>query len=555
MPACAALDAHVRRVHWLAREGRIDAQTAERHLNAHLAAASLPPEAARLPWVRWLAMPLTDAPQFGNLPDLWPPLHQALSAPEFRAQPGLPGLILQTLPCFRRPAPSGGGEPSPPPAPAEGLAPLLINLALALLLGLYPDATAKPQFRVRARVFGSLHAVLTAGPEAQERFVRARLALATLALMEYLARVLPALMPVEEELLRHTFGMGAFFEQVPLLCSEFRSALAGLAREPGWRPLAEADWAELDARAAEAVERAARVKRKPPRPCEPRRPAEEAAPEWRTALACPAVPSGSPDDYKILAHAYRLPNHGADVERFHALIQLGSLPPGLARLQREALARQSADWRCVWMRARLHMCPACLARRSVSVLRHELRVDTLSGRLACSECRCPEVLAVDLLASVGLICTAFLLQATDMVMAGKVHDHQVRQLHPVPLLLLDPPVPQGQRAALGAGLLRAQAPGAQGAAPAHQVRRLQRVSPGRPAPHARTLTPRMRGRKHQPPLVERIDHLTGEMQQFGFCLRHTPPRPFLDRCASAKELMAWGAHVRRGLPWLREPAP
>lgn len=404
VPACPALDAQVRRVHWLAREGRIDAQTAERHLNAHLGAACVPPGAVPRGRLRYLVMPLTDAPQFGNLPDLWPFLHQALSAPEFKAHQGLPAVILQTLPCFRRPNPSGGGDPSgQQPAPVEGAAPVLLNLVLALLLGLYPDATAKPQFRVRARVFGSVHALLTSEPEAQERFVRARLALATLALMEYLARVVPACMPAEEEFLRHVFGMGAFFDQAPLMCNEFRSGLAGLAGAPAGRPLAEADWAELDARAGEAVERAARVKRKPPAGGEPRRPADDQAPEWRTALACPAVPQGSPDDYKILAHAYALPNHGADVERFHSMIKIGLLPASLLRMQLDALAKQSGDWRCVWMRSRLHMCPSCLTRRSVSVMRHELRVDTLSGRLACSDCRCGDVLAVDLLVSLVFI--------------------------------------------------------------------------------------------------------------------------------------------------------
>jgi hypothetical protein len=79
VPASPALDAHVRRVHWLAREGRIDAQAAERHLNAHLGAACLPPGAVPAARLHCLVMPLTDAPQFGNLPDLWPFLHQALS--------------------------------------------------------------------------------------------------------------------------------------------------------------------------------------------------------------------------------------------------------------------------------------------------------------------------------------------------------------------------------------------------------------------------------------------------------------------------------------------
>jgi len=45
--------------------------------------------------------------------------------------------------------------------------------------------------------------------------------------------------------------------------------------------------------------------------------------------------------------------------------------------------------------------------------------------------------------------------------------------------------------------------------------------------------------------VERVDNLTGELVQFGFCARHTPPRPFLERCASAKDVLGWGAHVAR----------
>jgi hypothetical protein len=128
-----------------------------------------------------------------------------------------------------------------------------------------------------------------------------------------------------------------------------------------------------------------------------------------------------------------------------------------------------------------------------------------------------------------------------------MHDHQRHKLHPVPLLLLDPPVPPGQPPPLGHGLLQPEGQVIPGAPPAHQVRRVQRVSPpARRARPARPLTPGRPRRKHQPPLIERVDHLTGEMQQFGFCVRHTPPRPFLERCATAKELMDWGLHVRRG---------
>jgi len=394
VPACTALDATVRRIHRLARAGRIDTQTAERHLNAHLAAACARPGDVCRP--AWLVMPLADAPQFGNLPDLWPALHQALAAPDSKDQQGLSAVLLQTLPCFRRTSPAGeqGGESV---LAAEGLAPVLLNLMLALLLGLYPDATAKPQFRVRSRIFGTLHAVLTSESSAQEGFIQRHMAVATLALLEYVARVVPACMPAEETFLRQTFGMALFFEHTPLLCSEFRSGLTELANQPGACALTEADWRELDVRASEAVERASRVKRRPQPAGELRRSQDDANPDWRTALACPAVPSGSADDYKILAHAYALPNHGSDVERFHSLIQIEVLPAKILQLQQAALRQGGTDRRCAWMRARQYICPACLARRSVSVLRHELRVDTLNGGLVCSDCRCTDVLAVNLL--------------------------------------------------------------------------------------------------------------------------------------------------------------
>lgn len=428
VPGCATLDAHVRRIHQLAREGVIDAQTAERHLNAHLAAAGwIGP--AQAPAPHWLVMPLADAPQFGNLPDLWPFVHRALACPDFRLEQGLQGLILQTLPCFRRPtasaapAPTGTGrhgkarparaeqaedEPAGAPAPpdldllGQGNAPVLINLLLALLLGLYPDAAGKPQFGARARIFRSLHAALTGPPEAQELFVRARLTLVSLALMEYLARVMPACMPAEEEFLRQAFGMGPFFEQAPLLCNEFRSGLTGLtgaSAAGGWDPLSAEEWAALDARAGETVERTARVKRRAQRPGEARRPADEAAPDWRAALDCPVVPGGSRDDYKILAHAFGLPRQGADAERVHSMIRVGRLPSNLRRLQEQALALQARDWRCAWLRSRLHVCPACLTRRGALRVKNEFRVDTLTGGLVCSAkgCRCADILTIDLL--------------------------------------------------------------------------------------------------------------------------------------------------------------
>ena len=448
VPCCPALDARVGWIHRLAREGAIDAQTAERHLNAHLVVAGWLRSDPPVRVAAALVMPLTDAPQFGNLPDLWPFVHRALSGPEFRIEPGLQGLILQTLPCFRRPIASlaTAGARAPPAAEGDeearmqdrallgqGNGPVLINLMLGLLLGLYPDATGKPQFGVRARVFRSLHEALTAGQEAQERFVRERFTLVSLALMEYLSRVIPACMPAEEEFLRQAFAMGQYFEQAPLLCNEFRSGLAGLAAGRG--PLTPSEWEEIDARAADTVERTSRVKRKTQRPVEPRKPADEGAPDWRSALGCPAIRAGSHDDYKMLAHSLSLSRHGADVERFHSMIQIGRLPGSLSRMQQEAMSRQTTDWRCAWMRSRMHVCPSCLARRRASVTRHEFRVDTLTGGLACSKCRCPDVMAIDLMGrSMHIAGANYILCPC----CCSIHPYHARSEQPWPLACCQP---------------------------------------------------------------------------------------------------------------------
>lgn len=44
----------------------------------------------------------------------------------------------------------------------------------------------------------------------------------------------------------------------------------------------------------------------------------------------------------------------------------------------------------------------------------------------------------------------------------------------------------------------------------------------------------------QSPPVERVDHLSGRMQRFWFCIRHSPPKGVLERCVNARQLgMAW----------------
>ena len=155
------MNREIARLHALGRSGALDA---EPHLNAFLAAAR-----AGDPRYR---MPLADAPQFGNLPDLWRFVHSAIVGSNGT---GLELLIRQALPCFKRP------EAQLPPLESAG--PVAISLILGLLLGLYPDATCRPQFAEKINIFARAHAELVA-PDGGAAFVAAHPALVTLAMVE-----------------------------------------------------------------------------------------------------------------------------------------------------------------------------------------------------------------------------------------------------------------------------------------------------------------------------------------------------------------------------------
>ena len=194
------LNERINWLHRLAREGAIDQETAEMHLNSFLGVKAFEGEAGR--FAGMLVMPVADAPQFGNLPDLWVFVCRALTG---RGDDLITGLIRQVLPCFRKPCALGEDVVGYP---------VLVNVVLGLVLGLYPSASRKPQFGVRGELFRRLRGVLCVGAGG---FVRKHVGLVSLALMEYLARVIPLVMPAEEAFLREVYAMGHFFEHVPLV--------------------------------------------------------------------------------------------------------------------------------------------------------------------------------------------------------------------------------------------------------------------------------------------------------------------------------------------------
>jgi hypothetical protein len=486
VPECPALDGEVACLHWLARHGAVEHEHATRQLNTYLMAAAHLASGGARAVARMLVLPLTDAPDAATLPDLGGVLGLVLA----RAPPPLAiaAVLEQCIPSLR--------VPSREVAFLDSQA-LCINLVLALVLGTYPGPAKQPGFVARARLFGWLHGALTAPPEAQTRFCKAHEPMVLLACMEYLARVLPAYMPVHAALLTdHDTCVGGFFRKVPALCDEYRQQLDGPARAGDWPGLLHA--------CRELVDKVSRFKRcqrvRPPRPPPAPLPLAEGPGPY---LAVPALRGATPEEFALLGLALGL--DGRVLHGLQARVAVHRLPPNLRRLQLDALARAGLCRRTAFFRTRRYLCAACvLLNRPVQGLR--FRLDTLSHQLVCAACLSPDLLSVDLIGRA--------LQIND--------EHYI--LCPG---CLAPQVYCGHPRLWGLeGCPHAPAPRRRPARPSCPIC-LETASGG---------------------VVRRVDHLTGEMHAVAYCQRHTPSPEAVQSCANVRQLTAYHVAVQRSLP-------
>lgn len=230
---CPSLAREVDALHTLARTGAIPIEDAERQLNTYLLVAGTGrPQ---------LLLPITDAPHHSLLPDLGFLIHRVLARCPV---PGSLGALLeQCIPCLRH---------ASRVIVYSDAQDVHLNLALALLLGLYPGSTVKrPAFPTRAGLYTRVHRLLTAPREAQTRFCQDHPSLLLLACMEYVTRVVPLHMPAQAAfLLRKDPSTGLYFRRVPALCDDLRQ---GLDEDAGWGSIQQA--------CAGLVERVSRLKK------------------------------------------------------------------------------------------------------------------------------------------------------------------------------------------------------------------------------------------------------------------------------------------------------
>ena len=481
IPGSAQLDREVDALHRLARAGGIPADVAERQLNTYLPAATsrpgLPP--------RWLVLSIADAPHHSLLPDLGQFTHQILAR---CALPGsLSAVLEQCIPFLRH---------TPRQATYSDSQDVLLNLVLALLLGLYPGGTVKrPGFGTRAGMYARVHALLTDTRERQTEFCRRNHATVLMACMEYVARVLPVHMPSQHAFLasREPVTSAVFFRRVPTLCDEFRQTLDQ-----------NSSWADVRQACGGMLDRVVRLKKSStPAPFKD----TQGNPPATALLRSTPLPAHweapllhgnpSPDEYRLLARSLGL--NASVLQSVQQDVCVYQLPANLRQMQAEGLLKACGGvLRSTYLRSRLTLCMQC-ALTSRSVLQARLRLDMLHQTLMCSACEGRDLLSVDML--------------------GRVLRHRRQTYLLCPCCCTIQPY-QGEQA--------------------WRKEECQHRAPRRSRVSVKVRRTCCVCQEYAYPLsVERVNHLTGEMRVFHFCTRHMPRGEALFNCVNARQLAAY----------------
>lgn len=147
-----------------------------------------------LPLSRYRFLPC-DAPQVANLPDLGNVIRQSMICAKSHkntAKTLLEQIMVSLFKAQNR-NPRTYNNMQPDTASLS----VLLNLLLALLLGLYPHAQRKPTWDARVNIWRRVHCLLTSSPDQQWGFVCNNWIIIQVAVCEYICQISQLYMPVE----------------------------------------------------------------------------------------------------------------------------------------------------------------------------------------------------------------------------------------------------------------------------------------------------------------------------------------------------------------------
>ncbi len=282
------LNSQIENLHTLARQG--GCPWIQPYIDAYLPSVAYLQQNPLTPThqSRKMILSPTDSPQLGTLPDITFILRAMLLQTDLEKYGYILSPLYSSLPCIKRPT-----TRKPLPIPDQDTHQVAIRILLALLLGIYPTSVKFPPFRIRVNLYRRIHCLLTNGQGIQ--FCKAHPSLLTLALMEYLAFVIPTYLPVEYKVLAEEHGVQNFFSSCPLSCDAFRQEALVTGEE---------SWEALEAYCIPIVERHSKA-------CKSRQ-------RTRPPDQFPAVKLSSSDNHKI--HNPGHPTNASGVSSFPFIV-------------------------------------------------------------------------------------------------------------------------------------------------------------------------------------------------------------------------------------------
>jgi len=186
IPQSTELNSEISELYDMARDGTINTEVAENQINTYLFAAAYLRVHPQYRRPKQLMISITDSPSQNTLPDIGYLIHRVLARDPVPCC--ISALIEQCIPCFRH---------NNRQIPYEDSQETIINLVMALLLGLYQGQLRKPTFETRVTIYTACRNLLTQKRETQTEFCKNHEDILTLACMEYISRITPTYLPAQ----------------------------------------------------------------------------------------------------------------------------------------------------------------------------------------------------------------------------------------------------------------------------------------------------------------------------------------------------------------------
>ena len=379
-----AMNDWIQKLHWYISENEYAQICIDTHLPCYILEDSIPNLAS-------VALCTEDAPQFRLLPDLGEAIRGCITRNSKKS------CVVQHFMNTCLPLHKACTQIKNVTDIASS--PILLNLLLATLLGLYPDSTKRPPFHQRAHLYRTMHNLLTLPMQEQFNFITQYPQLINIAVFEYIFNVIPHYFPVERECISEHFDMSPFFSQSAPLFDQFRQDNIYTGDE---------SWQSLSAAACtynQKMQRMYKNKHKKSHQVHQAHTQKISEDHLQMIMDTNLVTQTNTtlSSLQLLASEYTVLTNDSTADHVatvHRCIHVAKLPLNLLELQEASLRHITSTCHVKTHLARTkHVCVVCESAGKPT----KLRICSQTGKPVCLKCTADTIISIDTIGKVVYI--------------------------------------------------------------------------------------------------------------------------------------------------------